>query len=106
MFEAIQRNEEKVKWGPSVEKIDLMSRVKTPDGKVIGENLRLDFQTGEVWIRVGCLDTQGEAKSLPPLHDVAAMAGIDLPQFLGRHRADHGRRQGARGRLHQRLRQP
>jgi hypothetical protein len=65
MFEAIQRNEEKVKWGPQVEKIDLMSRVKTPDGKVIGENLRLDFQTGEVWVRVGCLDTQGEGKSLP-----------------------------------------
>ncbi len=26
----------------------------------------------------------GMAKSLPPLHDVAAMAGIDLPQFLGK----------------------
>ena len=23
-------------------------------------------------------------KSLPPLHDVAEMAGIDLPQYLGR----------------------
>jgi hypothetical protein len=22
-------------------------------------------------------------KSLPPLHDVAAMAGLDLPKFLG-----------------------
>lgn len=26
----------------------------------------------------------GMAKSLPPLHDVAAMAGIDLPAFLGK----------------------
>lgn len=26
----------------------------------------------------------GIAKSLPPLHDVAAMAGIDLPEFLGK----------------------
>jgi flotillin len=25
----------------------------------------------------------GMVKSLPPLHDVAAMAGLDLPKFLG-----------------------
>ena len=25
----------------------------------------------------------GMVKSLPPLHDVAAMAGLDLPKYLG-----------------------
>lgn len=24
------------------------------------------------------------AKSLPPLHDVASLAGLELPQFLGK----------------------
>jgi flotillin len=50
-------------------------------------NIKIDKVT--VWDSAGGDQTStanflsGLVKSLPPLHDVAAMAGIDLPQYLG-----------------------
>jgi flotillin len=50
-------------------------------------NIKIDKVT--VWDSAGGEQTStanflsGLVKSLPPLHDVAAMAGIDLPPYLG-----------------------
>lgn len=51
-------------------------------------NIKIDKVT--VWDGAGGEKTStanflsGLVKSLPPLHDVAAMAGIDLPEYLGK----------------------
>ena len=68
-----------------VEKIEEMVKLQTEAIK----NLKIDKVT--VWDsgnnQNGSSSTanfmSGMVKALPPLHDIAAMSGIDLPQFLG-----------------------
>lgn len=65
------------------------------------QNLKIDKIT--VWDSGGADGKSGTAgfvsnllKSLPPLHDVAAMAGVDLPAYLGRIQRDEPAASGAR----------
>ena len=66
-----------------LEKLEEIVRVQVEAIK----NLRIDKIT--VWDSGGKDGSStanflsGLIKSLPPLHEVAAMAGVDLPQFLG-----------------------
>jgi hypothetical protein len=52
-------------FGAEVEKIDALETVTDAKGVTVGRNLRLDFETGDVWLRVGALDNMGQQETLP-----------------------------------------
>jgi|NOAtaT_7_FD_contig_111_237739_length_573_multi_8_in_0_out_0_1 hypothetical protein len=64
-FSKVQSAAKKELFGAQVERIDPLELVTDAKGVVSGANLRIDFETGDVWARVGCLDTVGEAETLP-----------------------------------------
>lgn len=66
MWNTVKQAAKKTLFGEGVEKINALEQVKDEKGVTIGKNMRLDFVTGDVWIRVGCLDTEGEEEILPP----------------------------------------
>jgi hypothetical protein len=64
-FSKVTNASKKELFGELVEKIDPLKLVADAEGVKTGENLRLDYETGEVWLRVGYLDSVGESETLP-----------------------------------------
>ncbi len=71
-FSKVNSAAKKELFGTQVERIDPLELVTDSAGVVSGANLRLDYQTGEVWMKVGCLDTMGESETLPASNSLPA----------------------------------